>query len=323
MKIKLLTLITISILIFSLAACNSAEETENANGNKDDKLTIFTTIYPLQYFTSRIGRDLVNTENIVPPGSDAHSVEITTKTMTKAAESDAFIHTGTGVEGFADSVADSLQKEGVLIVNATESVNLIDTKVVDEHGEEESEDGHDEHGEDLDIDPHFWLDPIRSIKTAETIRDALIELSPKDKAVFESNFSTFKNELEELDSEFKNMVNSAKNKSFIVSHSAYGYWEEAYGLKQISISGLSPTDESSQKKLTELIDLIKTNDIQYIFFEPNLSNKVAEMVKRETGTEALTLNNLESISEENIKNNEDYLVIMRENIKALEKGLNY
>jgi zinc transport system substrate-binding protein len=93
-------------------------------------------------------------------------------------------------------------------------------------------------------------------------------------------------------------------------------------LEQIGISGLSPTDEPSQKQLTEVIELVKENKLNYIFFEPNLQNKVAEIVKKETTTEALTLNNLESITDENIKKKEDYFDIMRENFKALKIALN-
>lgn len=130
-----------------------------------------------------------------------------------------------------------------------------------------------------------------------------------------------KSELENLDFEFNDMVNQSKNKTFLVSHSAYGYWEDAYGLKQIGISGMSPSNEPSQRHLKEIIDLVRDNNVQYIFFEQNVTNKVAEIVKKETNTETLTLHNLESLTEENIKNNEDYLVIMRQNIDALRKAL--
>jgi zinc transport system substrate-binding protein len=326
MKRILFILLGALALILFLSACSKTEKTESSEDTK--QLTVFTTIYPLEFFTERIGGDLVKTENIVPPGSDAHSVEINSKTMIKVAESDAFIHTGTGVEGFADSVADSLEKEDVVIVSASENIDFTSSNVEapDQHGEEEgadehSEEGHEEHGES-DIDPHVWLDPKRSISIAENIKNALVQLQPENKEAFEDNFITLKNDLEKLDSEFNNMVSQSKTKTFIVSHSAYGYWEDAYGLKQIGISGLSPTDEPSQKQLTEVIDLVKENNLQYIFFEPNLKNKVAEAVQNETGTKALTLNNLESITGENIKNNEDYFVIMRKNIDALKQALN-
>lgn len=272
--------------------------------------------------------ELVSVENIVPPGSDAHTVEVKTNDMVKLAESDAFIYSGTRLEEFADSVIDAIEPEGVPVVNATENIEFMDIKEdaneeenPDEHSEEEAEDSHDEHGSEMNIDPHVWLDPNRSITVAENIKNALVELSPENETVFEENFSALKSELEQLDGEFKDMADSAENKTFLVSHSAYGYWEEAYGLKQIGISGLSPTDEPSQSELVEVIKLAKENNLKHIFFEPNLTNKIAEMVQNETDTATLVLYNLESISEENIKAEEDYFNIMRKNKEALEQGL--
>ncbi len=324
MKTRRIAAVIIILLILIMVGCSNTEKIEV--GEKKAKLTIYTTIYPLQYFTERIGGDLIEVETIVPPGSDAHSIEITPKTMASVAESDAFIHTGTGLEGFADSVAEALENETVSIFNATENVNFIgseegEEKDHEEHADhEEEQSGHSEH--ESDIDPHVWIDPGRSIKIAENIMNTLIELEPNNKSDFESNFSKLKVKLEELDAEFKTMVSETKTKSFVVSHSAYGYWEDAHGLEQIGISGFSPTDEPSQKQLTKLIKLVEDNNIQYIYFEPNLANKVAEMVKNETGTETLILHNLESLSNEDLENKKDYFVLMRENIKALETGLN-
>ncbi|MEH7226190.1 hypothetical protein V7112_20440 [Bacillus sp. JJ1566] len=61
--------------------------------------------------------------------------------MASFAERDAFIHTGTGLEGCTDSVAEALENEMVLIVNVTEKVNLIGS----EEGEEDHEEGHSCH----------------------------------------------------------------------------------------------------------------------------------------------------------------------------------
>src|SRR5690606_21213479 len=333
----------IMIVAFSvlLVACNG-ENTTKDKGDTEGKLTIFTTIYPLQYFTERIGGDLVEVENIIPPGADAHTFEITMKKMIDIADSHAFIRTGTSLEGFADSVAASLKNDDVLIVEATENVRFITPgehehhdEEVHVHGEDEDhvhdshEEGHgeyehheeeaDHHHHHGDVDPHVWIDPIRSITIAENIKNVFIELDSSNQSVFESNFLILKEELEALHAEFEEMVKTAENKTFVVSHSAYGYWEDTYGLKQIGISGLSPTNEPSQKQLMELIDRIKDNDIQYIFFDQNSTNKLAEIVVSETGTTALTLHNLESLTEDDLKNKDDYFSIMRRNIEALEK----
>lgn len=308
-----------SILLLFLSACGQDGATKNEKDSKD-KLKIYTTIYPFQYFTERIGGEHISTENIVPPGSDAHSIEMTTKEMVNIAEGDAFIHSGTGLEGFVDAVTDAIKKEDIKIVNATENINLISAK--EEAHAEEEEESYDEQGSEMNVDPHVWLDPIRSVTVAENIKSALVELDPDNKEAFEENFKILKNELMDLDTEFKTMVNSSVSKTFIVSHSAYGYWEDVYGLNQIGISGLSPTDEPSHKELIETISLVKENNLQYIYFEPNLTNKVAKAVKNETGAESLILQNLESISKKDQDSNEDYFSIMRKNIESLKQELN-
>lgn len=183
MKKKIMTFSFLIILILTLAACNSKKTERNQNDNTG-KLTIYTTIYPIQFITEKIGGKHVATENIIPPGSDAHSIEIKTKTMIKVAESDAFIHTGTGLEGFVDSISDTVKKEDVLIVNVTENINLLSP-----NGESgKIEEGHDDHGEELDVDPHFWLDPKRSLIAAENVKNALVQLAPRIKKYLKVTF---------------------------------------------------------------------------------------------------------------------------------------
>src|SRR5690606_14607724 len=87
------------------SGCGSAQD---ANGH-DTKLTIYTSVYPLQYIAERITGDIAAVESIYPPGVDAHSYEPSTRDMTKIAESDAFIYLGNQMEPFADAVAEALQ----------------------------------------------------------------------------------------------------------------------------------------------------------------------------------------------------------------------
>lgn len=94
-------------------------------------------------------------------------------------------------------------------------------------------------------------------------------------------------------------------------------------LEQIGISGLSPSNEPSQKQLEEIIKAAKKQEIKYILFEQNVENKVAEVLKKEIGAETLTLHSLEALNEEDIKKNEDYISIMEKNIETLRKALDY
>lgn len=304
----------LSLFTFLLVGCAPED-----NETSEDKLMIYTTLYPFDYFTERIGGDAVKVDTIIPPGSDAHSFEPTTRTMTELAEADLFIYNGAGLEGFADTATGILQEEGVTVLEASGGIDLAETEPG--HKEHEDEDEHN-HGHDHgNSDPHVWIDPIFSIEQAENIKNTLIELKPEQKEKFEENFAALKKDLLKIDEAFASMVKEAPNKEFLISHDAYGYWEKRYGLKQLSVSGLSPSQEPTQQQLEEIIEKAEHFNLSYMIFEQNVTPKSAKAVQKELGLEPLRIHNLSVLSEEDIKNDETYLTLMNKNIKTLKKAL--
>ncbi|MEH7379653.1 metal ABC transporter substrate-binding protein [Bacillus sp. JJ1533] len=299
------------LLLISLLSACGAEQKNVAN--EDGKLSVYTTVFPLIDFAQKIGGEDVTVKSVYPPGSDAHSFEPTPRDMTDIASADAFIYTGVGVEGFVTTAQKTLKDEKVSLIEAGAGIEFLHLE------EEDHQDDEHNHG---DIDPHIWLDPIYSIQIAENIKDALIDLNPSAKDMYEENFTKLKEQLEALNTDFKEVVDSAKRKEIVVAHSAYGYWEARYGIKQISITGYSPTNEPSQKELKNLIEVVKKHNLKYILFEQNISSKIAETVQNETNTESLYLHNLEAVTKQEIESNEDYFSLMRENLDTLKNALN-
>lgn len=313
MKAKIYLTALVILLSCFLSACDDKNEIDNNH----NKIVIYTTVFPLTDFTKKIGGEHVSVQSVYPPGSDAHSFEPTPKEMTQIADADAFIYTGVGVEGFVTTALKTLQNENVKLIEAGENIEYLQSD-----GGIQSEEVNHDHHKHGDVDPHVWLDPILSITLAENIKDALIDIHPELKDDFEQNFQSLKTELETLDQEFKQIVDSAKTREILVSHAAYGYWEERYGIKQISITGLSPSQEPSQKELKKIIEWSKEHDIHYVIFEKNVTSKIAKVIQSEIGAKSATLHNLESITEKEAKNNEDYFSLMRKNSETLQKTLN-
>ncbi|MDQ0242964.1 zinc transport system substrate-binding protein [Bacillus fengqiuensis] len=325
-----------------LSGCSSNQTATESNDKKEtnDQLTIYTTIFPLEDFAKKIGGDYVKVESIYPPNVDAHTFEPSQKTMINIAKADVFIYTGAGLEGFVNKTTEALKNEKVKFVEAADGVTFI--KGGHHHeGEESHEEGHEDehasedHDEDVhlhesgeehhdhgDLDPHVWLDPIRAITLAENIKNALIDLKPEQKETFEKNFEVLKGELEQLDKELGNTIQNGKTKEVVVAHAAYGYWHDRYDLEQISIAGLSPENEPSQKELQTIIEEARGKNVKYVIFEQNVKPKIADIVKNELKAEPLTLHNLESVTDQDIKNNEDYVSLMKRNIETLKKALN-
>ncbi|MGM0752754.1 MAG: metal ABC transporter substrate-binding protein [Bacillota bacterium] len=332
------------LLILVLSACGTSSEQEEAG--KKDKLEVYTTVYPLEDFTKKIGGEHVDVESIYPPGADEHTFEPSQKDMIKMADGDVFFYIGMGLEGFVEGSKSILENEDVVVVPTSEHIEL---NQEDNHGEEsteeheehvENEDEHadehsDEHGEEHadehsdehadehnhDVDPHLWLDPVYSKEMAKTIADTLSEEMPEHKEDFQANLDALKKDLDALDAEFKDMAENTPKKTFYVSHAAYSYWEKRYGLHQEAIAGLNTADEPSQQELKKIIEKGKEDNVQYILFEQNVSSRLTEVVQNELGAKALTLHNLSVLTEEDRKNDEDYFSLMEKNIETLKQAL--
>ncbi|MDM5316923.1 zinc ABC transporter substrate-binding protein [Fictibacillus sp. b24] len=320
-----LGLLSAIILLFISAACGN----NNASDKKEGTLKIYTTMYPLEYFTERIGGKHVEVSSIIPPGADAHTYEPSTKKMVEITEGDAFVYNKLESDEFSSSVADTLKEEDMPIIDGAKDITYHESdehadEHTDEHDSHEGEEkGHEEesHHEHGSLDPHIWLDPVLAQQMADNIYNGLVKLKPEAKETFQKNHEALISDLKELDSSFKSSVENAPKDSFIVSHAAYGYWAERYGLEQIAISGLSPSHEPSQQQIQTIIENAKKEKTNYILFEENVNNKVAAMIKKEVGAETMTLHNLETRTKKDIQNDRDYLTIMKDNISTLSKAL--
>ncbi|MFC2424789.1 MAG: metal ABC transporter solute-binding protein, Zn/Mn family [Fusobacterium polymorphum] len=91
------------------------------------------------------------------------------------------------------------------------------------------------------------------------------------------------------------------------------------------IYGLS---EEETKKILNISSLnlknpekyIKKNNVKVIFFETLTSDKVSKTIASETGAKTDVLNPVEGLTKEEMDAGKDYLSIMEENLKALEKS---
>lgn len=316
MKIIQGLIILLTIGIFTIG-CTPTD------GASDDKkgLTLYTSVYPIQYAVERIGGETVTAESVYPPGVDAHTYEPTSKDITSIAESDAFIYLGAGMEGFAETAAEALASQDVRLVEIGQQEELFHTDEPEEedHADESDNQSHGGHNHG-DHDPHIWIDPQRMANMAAIIRDELIDLNPDEEERYKANFNALEEDLIILDENYTETLQAKDNKKILVSHAAYGYWEERYGIEQIAINGLSSSSEPSQKELTQIIDQAEAYNLDYIIFEQNSSNRVSEIIQEQIGAQSLTVHNLSVLTETDIENDEDYLSLMEKNLETLDKA---
>jgi zinc transport system substrate-binding protein len=106
-----------------------------------------------------------------------------------------------------------------------------------------------------------------------------------------------------------------------VTHDAFGYLARRYGLTAYAVSGLSPEEEPSARKLAGLARLAREKEIRYIFFEVLASPRLAETIAREVGAGTLVLNPLGGLTKEEMEAGKTYISVMEENLRNLRLAL--
>lgn len=314
---KTFSFIVLALTAIVLAACGSDDSKSGTNSS--DKVSIYTTVYPLQYFAEQIGGEHVEVSSIYPPGTNEHTFEPTQQDMMKLADSDLFFYIGLGLEGFVDNAKKTLANENVSMIETTHDIDeekLHVSTATHEH-EEHEEDGH-HHG---DVDPHVWLSPVISQDLALSIKNELVKKDAKHKADYEKNYDALVKKLQQLDKDYKTMAKDADTKEFYVSHAAFGYIAGTYSLDQVSVAGLNSQDEPSQKELTQIVAQAKKDNINYILFEQNVSSKLAAVIQNDIGAKDLTVHNLSVLTKEDIAAKRDYFSIMEDNLKTFKTAL--
>jgi zinc transport system substrate-binding protein len=309
------------IMIF-LAGCGNSDKgqpTEQKNG----KVLIYTSLFPIYDFARTIGGDHVIVNSIVPPGAEPHDFEPSPKDMAQLSEANLFIYNGAGYETWIEKTVQNLDTAKTKPVDASQGVQLLtlEQEMEHEHGADYQGEDPKQHAHEGVHDPHIWLDPIRAKQQAENIQKALSEVDPAHKADYEANYGKLAAQLDSLDQNYRNTIAKAGKKEFVTSHRAFAYLAEHYGLRQIAVSGLSPSEEPSQQDLTNLVDTVKKHKIKYVAFEELVQSKVAQAVQRETGAEAIMLNPIENVTKEQLTSGKTYFDLMKANLETLKKML--
>ncbi|MCB5164819.1 metal ABC transporter substrate-binding protein [Streptomyces bambusae] len=295
----------------ALTACSGA----SAAGTADGKLNVVASFYPLQFLAEQIGGTHAEVSSLTKPGVEPHDLEITPRQTARLDESDVVLY----LKSLQPAVDKAVEQAGTKTkVDAAELTTMeVHLEGEEGHAEEGGDHGHD-HGE-AGEDPHVWLDPVKYAEIAKGVGKAFEKADPAHAADYKKNTEALVAKLGALDTEFRNGLKAVPGKTFITTHSAFGYLAERYGLDQEGIAGVDPESEPSPARMKELQALAKKEKVTTVFFETLASPKTADTLAADLGLKTDVLDPLEGISDKS--QGKDYFEVMRANLNNLEKAL--
>lgn len=125
---------------------------------------------------------------------------------------------------------------------------------------------------------------------AKSILDALQQADPQNSSKYEIYYDDFISEIDLLHADLTNTFSGRAGTPFMVFHPSWGYFAQAYGLKQVPIEVEGKDPKPAQ--LMELITYAKKHGIKVIFVQPQFSSRSAEMVAKEIGGRVISIDPL-------------------------------
>lgn len=301
--------------LLTLAACGGSSD-DGASGTGGDKVTVAASFYPFAYAVEQVGGDHVDVQNLTSPGVEPHDLELKPKQVAAVQDADLVVFE----EHFQNAVDEAVDQADRSDDDTVDVASVVTLKPTQPGGEEEpADESHGDEGHDHgDEDPHTWLDPDNMIAVAKAVESKLSTIDPTHADEYAANAAAFEDELTTLGDEFATGLKTCETRTIVTSHAAFQYLAARYGLTQVPIAGIDPSNEPSPSQLADITKLVKAEGITTIFTEELVSPAIADTIAKETGATTATLDPIEGLSDDT--KGETYLTLMQNNLAALKKA---
>lgn len=225
----------------------------------------------------QVGGEQVEVIDLMPVGSNPHRFYPSPSHLKQASGSALVLAAGKGLEGYLDEFRESLGGH-VPVFEAGSAVPALKVEA-DEvfircpaHAEES-------------IDPHWWHSVRNAQRAAKAIARKLGEVDPEHARDYDRRGRDYIARLDTLHRWAGRQIAGIprQDRELTTSHTAFGYLCRAYGLRSITVQGLSTEQNPAPGHLKDVIKTLRDHDVRVVFPEDNANPKVLAGMVRETG----------------------------------------
>lgn len=273
------TLATGGAAVAGIAGClgGDDEPTTEAGGDGDLDIRVAAAMPAVWDLTRQVGGEHIGTiDDVVPTGEHGHDYSAGVGDLRNIEEADAFVYLRDFAGWIDDFVAEHENGDTVEVIDASADIDFFDSPVEED-------------------DEHWWLDPIAAKAGVDNIVAGLSELDPDHADGYEANGEAFKEDLDDIDAQFQEIVDRAElDTAALGTHNSFGWWVDRYGIEVVSPFGINPDTEASAAKIEEIQNTIEDLGIEYILYDIGEPTTAAESIAAETGAEILPLSPIET-----------------------------
>lgn len=282
---KYLFIVICFLSLFILTGCFKRYDMENIN--------IVTTNYPIEYITNKLYGDNSEVFNMYPAGVSQDDYKLTDKQLKDYSRNDLLIYNG------AKSTTRDYAKT---MLNLNKNLKIIDASY-----------GIDSYNTYSDV----WLNPSNFLMLAQNVKNELKSyISNKFvKEDIDERYESLKVDVAALESSLKVVADNSVDKRIVCIDETMNFLSK-YGFEVINLTKDSKEDVENVDKA---LDLYNNGSLSYVFVPEYYSGSDLLDRIKDAKAEVITFRSLETIKEEDLNKNEDFLSLMHENISLISR----
>jgi zinc transport system substrate-binding protein len=263
--------------IFCLACASTGNAAENAP-------RVVTSIKPIHALVSAIMVDVGTPHLLMSSAGSPHTYQLKPSGARLLANADVIFWMAPTMESFLEKALKSVpQNARVVSLHDAPGVRLLD--------EHQDQIGHSHDGDET-VDMHAWLDPSNARAMAEHIATALTAIDAANSEVYRKNAIALDARLAELDRRLAKTLRPVSDRTYIVFHDAYQYFENRYNLDNAFAVIANPHQLPGAKRLSTIRARIRELGSVCVFAEPQFSPALMRTITENTDARTAVLDPL-------------------------------
>lgn len=257
MKCVFWVLTIASLVTFGLlgSGCSDGSTAEKPSNGK---IRVVATVAMVGNVVTSVGGDEVEVVTLMGTSVDPHLHRPTRDDLRELENADMVFYSGYHLEGkMAEVLHDLAARKPSIAVAEHAQLGI------------KADDGTDSY------DPHVWMDPGRWKATADVVAAELSKQRAVNASDFKARAEAFKSQCDALSAYGTQVMSTVPQdqRVLVTSHDAFRYFRMAFGVRELSLQGISTESEASLQKINSVVNEVVRLKLPAVFVESSVPPK--------------------------------------------------
>ncbi len=248
--------------VFSLSGCTEEKPT---------KLTVLSSIKPIQSIVSAVGGDNIISQRLIPDYASPHHYAFKPSDLKKLSQADLVFRIDEHFEVMLNPALKNLSNQSKIISLADKPTIKLLPLAEGDHHQHGDEEGHDDEKEHNAVNLHIFTSPKNMIEVSRIVADSLSKIDADNAQTYQLNAKKLIEKITKATTGLKQSLAPYKEVPYVIFHNSWQYFANEVGIQKPIIVNLQEGVVAGGKTINQTRREIAAKNIHCVFRDPEIS----------------------------------------------------